>query len=174
MGTSVPLAQLADGAAQMIGVYTGNAPLEMTAHTVQTVAGLEPRMPGVLAALLSALGLWLNWPLSWLANWIVYGTIVYAAARIMGARHMLPTFLAATSFIAVPLLLTGLTPIPLVGPLLAMAGLILAFVLYFRIAAYVTGLDAGRTVICMLIPVAVAVLIPLLLAGMATLFYMAM
>ena len=129
------------------------------------MAGLEPRMPGVLAALLSALGVWLNTPLTWLTWWMVYGTVVFAAARLMGAANTLQAFVAATSFAAVPLLLTGLAPIPWIGPLLTFAGSVLAFAVYFKAMQFVTRLDAGRTVLCMLLPLAVGIVLPLLALG---------
>ncbi len=37
---------------------------------LQTIAGLSPNAPGWLAAGLSALGVWVNQPLSWLTAWI--------------------------------------------------------------------------------------------------------
>lgn len=164
--TSVPLAQAGNNAAQMTAAYGGNLPIGIIGSAVQTAAGLEPRMPGFLAALLSALGLWINTPLTWLAWWIVYGTVVFAAARLMGAANTLQAFFAATSFAAVPLLLTGLAPIPWIGVLLAFAGTVLAFAVYFQAMHIVTRLDAGRTALCMLLPLSVGLVLPLLATGL--------
>lgn len=165
MQTSVPLAQAGNSAAQMMTAYGTNSLLGIVGSSVQTIAGLEPRMPGALAALLSAFGLWINTPLTWLTWWIVYGAFVFAAARLMGAANTLQQFFAATSFAAVPLLLTGLAPIPWIGPLLAFAGTVLAFAVYFQAMHFVIRLDAGRTALCMLLPLAVGVFLPLLAAG---------
>ena len=145
MQTSVPMAQLGDSASQMLKAYAGIAPLDVAGHTAQTVASLEPRMPGIFAALLSAIGVWLNWPLSWLANWILYGAAVFAIARLIGATNTLQPFFAATSFAAVPLVLTGLAPVPWIGPLFVLAGFVLAAVVYFKTFRFATQLDAGRT-----------------------------
>ena len=135
-------------------------PLDIAAHTVQTIAGLEPRMPGFFAALLSALGIWLNWPLGWLAIWIVYGAFVMGLLRVMGATNTLEEYFAATSFAAVPLALIGLAPIPWIGPLAAIIGLVLAFLLYLQLARFVARRDIGRTLIAVLAPIAVVIFVP--------------
>jgi hypothetical protein len=116
MGAAVPLAAAAASLADLVAGYTVNPIAGEIANTASLLAGIEPRMPGLLAALLSALGLWLNWPLGWLANWIVYGAVVAGLARLMGAPSNLQTFFAATSFTAVPLVLTGLRPDPVSWP----------------------------------------------------------
>jgi hypothetical protein len=162
MQTTVPMAQLGDAASQLLTAYTGVAPLDVVGHTLQTIAALDPRMPGIFAALLSSIGIWINWPLGWLTTWIVYGTAVFAMARLMGATAMLQSFFAATSFAAVPLVLTGFAPIPWIGPLIALVGIVLAVVVYFKAFQFVTQLDAGRTLACLLLPPALLVIIPIL------------
>lgn len=127
------------------------------------MTGLPPQMPGVFAAVLSALGIWINTPLTWLAWWIMSALV--STTRLMGASNTLQTFFAATSFAAVPLLLTGLAPIPWIGPLLAFAGTALAFAVYYLAMQLVTRLDAGRTALCMLLPLAVGIVLPLVALG---------
>ncbi|MCB0060351.1 MAG: hypothetical protein KDE45_25095, partial [Caldilineaceae bacterium] len=117
MGTAVPVAAMATALADLAAAYTGNPAADQVANSAGMMAGIEPRLPGFLAALLSALGMWINWPLGWLANWMIYGTVVAGLARLLGAESRLQTYFAATSFAAVPLLLTGLNPIPFIGPL---------------------------------------------------------
>lgn len=164
MGAAVPLAAAAASLADLAAGYAANPIANETAHTASLLAGIEPRMPGFLAALLSALGLWLNWPLGWLANWIVYGAVVAGLARLLGAPSNLQTFFAATSFAAVPLVLTGLSPIPFLGPLAVITGVIWAFALYYQAVRRVTALDAARTLLSLLLPVVVIAAIPTLLA----------
>ncbi len=160
--TSVAMAQLGDSANQMLSGYAGIPALDIVGHTLQTIAALDPRLPGFLAALLSSLGAWINSPLTWLTYWIVYGTAVFTVARLMGATSQLQPFFAATSFTAVPLVLTGFAPVPWIGPLIALAGLILAIAVYFEAVKYVTRLDVGRTVACLLLPPALLLAIPVL------------
>ena len=173
MQTAVPLAQAANSVTPLTTAYPPNSPITIIGTAVQTIAGLPPRMPGVLAGLLSALGMWINTPLYWLTIWIVYGLFVFGLARLMGASNTLQAFYAATAFIAVPLLLTALAPIPVLGPLLVLAALVLAFAVYYKAMRFVTKLDGGRTFLCMLLPLAVGIVLPLiaLLAGLiASLF----
>lgn len=163
--TAVPMAQAGSSAVQLTTTYGAGTPLGVLGSTVQTAAGLDPQMPGFLAALLSALGLWINTPITWLGWWIVYGTFVFAAARLMGASNTLQAFFAATSFAAVPLLLTGLAPVPWIGPIFAFVGSVLAFAVYFQAMQFVTKLDGGRTALCLLLPLAVGIVLPLLALG---------
>jgi hypothetical protein len=162
MQTAVPLAQAANSVAPLTAVYPPDSAINIIGTAVQTVAGLPPQMPGLLAGPLSAVGMWINLPLSWLTYWIVYGLFVFGLARLMGASNTLQAFYAATSFTAVPLVLTGLAPIPWIGPLLAIAAVVLAFAVYYMAVRYVTRLDGGRTFLCMLLPLAVGVVLPLL------------
>jgi hypothetical protein len=171
MGAAVPLATAAASLADLAAGYPANSITNSIANTTSLLAGIEPRMPGSLAALLSAKGVWLNWPLTWLANWIVYGAVVAGLARLMGAPSNLQTFFAATSFTAVPLVLTGLSPLPFFGPLMVIAGMLWAFALYYQAVRRVTGLDATRTLLSLLLPVVVIAAIPTLLALTALLLF---
>lgn len=155
-GTAAPLAAAALSLAELAGAYAGAPVLNIVANTAGLLAGVEPRLPGFWAALLSSLGLWLNTPLSWLSSWIVYGTFVAALARLFGAANRLQTFFAATSFAAVPMVLTGLAPIPLLGPLAVVAAWGWAALLYYQAVRYVTRLDPVRTLLCMALPPTVA------------------
>ncbi len=168
MGAAVPLALVADTIGRLTSAFGGYLPLDITGYTAQTLAGVEPRMPGFLAALLSALGIWLNWPLGWLTNWIGYGVFVAGLARLMGAHNTLQSFFAATSFVAVPLLLLGLYRIPILGPIAMLTAVVWGFFLYYRIVRYVTRLDVGRTLLSMLLPIAVLLMVPLILSVLAT------
>lgn len=169
VGAAAPLASLGQSAAQWLAAYGSIPAVEIAAHTLQSVAGLEPRMPGVLAALLSSLGLWLNTPLNWLSLWIIYGALVLATARFMGARATLETFFAATSFAFAPLVLTGFVSIPFVGPVLSLVGVVWGFLLYVQIAFWTTRLSVARIVLSMLLPIAVLLALPTL-AGMVGAF----
>jgi hypothetical protein len=171
VGAAAPLASLGQSAAQWLAAYGSIPAVEIAAHTLQSVAGLEPRMPGVLAALLSSLGLWLNTPLNWLSLWIIYGALVLATARFMGARATLETFFAATSFAFAPLVLTGFVSLPFVGPVLSLVGVVWGFLLYVQIAFWTTRLSVARIVLSMLLPIAVLLALPTL-AGMVGAFFL--
>ena len=121
LGAAVPLASLAVDLAGLANEY-GIPALDLASNNTSLLAGSAARLPPWLAASLSSLGLWINVPLRWLSLWLVYGTAVAGVARLMGAKNQLQTFFAATSLAAVPLVLTGLAPLPLVGPVAVVGG----------------------------------------------------
>jgi len=116
------------------------------------IAGLQQPLPGWFAAFLSALGEWINWPLRWLAVWIVYGALVMACNKAFGATSRLQPFFAATGFAAAPLLLIGLSPIPCLGRVSSVAGIIWAFIVYARANEEVTSLPRSRSLAAVLLP----------------------
>jgi hypothetical protein len=169
-GTTVPLLRLAQSAGEMSAAWgTLPLPLEAWSNTASTIAGLDPRLPGWLAALLSALGEWINWPLNWLALWLVYGLAVLTISKLFGAQATLQRFYAATAYAFTPLLLTALSPVPCLGALATLAGVIWLVVMYIHAVYAVTGLDMGRAILSVLLPAALAVLLGMVVLG-ATLF----
>lgn len=170
MGTALPLTRLLVGIEQRVASWRNlPVPLDIWGETARTIAGMEPRAPVWLAAFFSALGEWVNWPLSWLTGWLVYGLAILVVAKLFGASTTLPRFYAATSYAFVPLLLTTLSPIPCLGALASLAGLIWSFVLYVHATQVVTGLSPGEAVLSVLTPVAFAFLLLLLSVGVMTL-----
>jgi hypothetical protein len=164
MGAAAPLAAAATALAELAAEYAANDVAAYVASNAGILAGIEPQMPGFLAALLSSLGLWLNVPLGWLSSWLVYGAIVAGLARLLGANNNLQLFFAATSFTAVPMLLTGLAPLPLLGPIAVVTAWIWAALLYYRAVRQVTRLDVVRTLLSMTLPVVVMAALPVLFA----------
>lgn len=157
LGTALPLAQLAQQAQEQ---SVAGDPLGLWGETWQMVAGLQPAVfPGWLAGLLTSIGAWINWPLSWLTWWLVYGTVVLLAAKIWGAPTTLQRFLALTSYAAVPMVLTGLGPIPCLGILAQIVAGIWMLAVYITSVRAVTGLDWGRTVLAVVIPGAAILLL---------------
>jgi hypothetical protein len=163
-GTALPLARMANTLSER-SVIGAALPLDVWAETAQTIAGLDPRLPGWLAALFSALGGWVNWPLNWLTFWLVYGFGVLLVAKLFGAPTTLQRFYAATSFAFVPLVLTGLSPIPCIGGLAGLVALFWMFILYVHAVQVVTDIGIPKAVICVLLPAAGGVLLSLIIAG---------
>jgi hypothetical protein len=165
-GTAGPLARLAQRAEAQSNLWSAlPLPLHIWRDTAGTVAGLDPRLPGWIAALLSALGEWINWPLGWLAFWLVYGLGILVVAKLFGARTTLQRFYAATAYAYTPLLLMALSPIPCLGALVSLAGLVWAAVLYVHAVYVVTDLDFGRALLSVLLPAVGALLGGLIFTG---------
>ena len=139
----------------------------------QVIAGLPQPLPGWLAAFLSALGEWINWPLRWLAAWIVYGALVMACNKALGATNRLQPFFAATGFAAAPLLLIGLSPIPCLGRICSLVGVIWAFFVYARANEEVTCLPRRRSLAAVLLPLLLMLIVSLIaLVSIALLTYL--
>lgn len=172
LGTVVPFVQAAQFADLGPGATRWMGPFAALLSPVRTLAGMQPALfPGWLAALISAIGVWINWPLRWLAWWIVYGLGVMVGAKLLGATTTLQHFYALTAYAALPLLLLALGPIPYLGSIAALVALIWAAVVYISATRAATGFGLARTVICVAMPAAVAVLLGLmtLIALVATL-----
>jgi hypothetical protein len=150
-GAPLPFVKLAEQTQGAEG-----APLSLWGEAFATLAGLRPVLfPGWLAALLSTVGEWINWPLRWLTWWLVYGTATLLAAKVWGAPTTLQRFLAATSYAAVPAILTGLGPVPWLGVVAQIIAFVWMAATYVATVRAVTGLDWGRTVLAVVLPAAV-------------------
>lgn len=139
-----------------------------TDQAIRKIAELQPIWPVPIVALLSALGEWINWPLRLLTVWLVYGTIVLLICHLLGATTTIQNYLAATSYAALPILLYGLLPIPLLGALALLVGTIAAAVVYVVMAKTVTGLSMAKTISAMVAPLLLVLVLGLLVAGLTT------
>jgi hypothetical protein len=171
MDAALPLAQAARASASM-REWLSNIPLGLPgidpvawSEFYPTVAGLPQPAPGWLAAGLSALGEWLNWPLRWLGFWIVYGAFVMVVNKAFGATMTLQRFYAATGYSVVPLLLTGLSPIPCIGDLFAFLGGAWAVAVYVRANQDITGFPLGRSAIAVFLPTVLFLLLGMMILG---------
>ncbi len=156
VGTALPLARLGAQApllqqAPIDFIYPLFSPAQLV-DLFQLIAGLPQPLPGWLAAFISALGEWINWPLRWLALWIVYGALVMVCNSVLGATCRLQPFFAATGFASAPLLLVGLSPIPCFGRVCSLVGVIWAFIVYVRANEEVTRLPRLRSLAAVLLP----------------------
>jgi hypothetical protein len=166
VGTAAPLAQLSQLAeARANPELPGIGVAPVVAETAALIAGLEPAyFPGWLAAGVTALGGWINWPLSWLNIWIVYGLAVLLLAKLLGAKTTLQQFYTLTSFAFLPLVLTGLGFIPCLGIVVNIVALLWAAAIYVVAVRAATGLNTGLTIMCALLPGAVVALLAVALA----------
>ncbi|RLT37646.1 MAG: hypothetical protein DWI57_13465 [Chloroflexi bacterium] len=178
-GTVLPLAQAIESAANAQAMLFGlglGFPVTSEATALhelyQTLAGLEQPLPDWLAAGLSALGAWLNWPMGWLTLWIVYGALVMVANKSLGGHTTLQRFYAATGFGAVPLLLLGLSPIPGLGALAVVGACGWSLAVYVRANREVTGLEMSRAVAAVLLPALILLLLSLLVTGILLAFFL--
>jgi hypothetical protein len=162
MDTVVPIARLV----RWVDSLMVEGPARAVAdEAVRSLAGLQPVAPAWAAAGLSALGVWINGAVGLLGWWIVYGLAVLVLAKVLGAGGTLPRFYAATSYAALPLLLTALAPVPWVGVAFVLAGWLWAIVLYSMTVRAATGLSWGRAIFASLFPGALLLLVALVYGG---------
>ena len=173
VGAALPLALLARAGAAMqeqapilAPVFPAGPAMALWGELYQTLAGLGQPLPGWLAGGVSALGEWINWPLRWLELWIVYGLLVMVVNKLLGATNTLQRFYAATGFAAVPLLLSGLSPIPCLGGLFSLVAWLWALAVYVRANQAVTGFSTGRALLAVFLPLGALFLLFLLLVGL--------
>lgn len=172
MNTVLPLAQATQESEQwreqLEGLFISMPGINLAAMSefYPTVAGLSQPLPGWATGGLSALGEWINWPLQWISLWIIYGAFVMVANKSFGATPTLQHFYAATGYAAVPLLLTGLAPIPCLGWLAVLVGTLWSAVVYIRANQDVTGLSIYRAAAAVLLPALVLILFLLIVLGL--------
>lgn len=140
------------------------------------VEALPTLLPKPLGALFEAMGSWLSRPFARLGGWLGYALWVMLAARLLGGTGGLRGFLATTSLYAIPQLLAFFNPVPCLGALLNLVAAVWGWAIYVKATAVAHGwvsfvetsegatieyTDWGRAI--------VAVLLPLLVAGMLAL-----
>jgi hypothetical protein len=167
MGTTVPLAEL-QRVARTLPVFEDSGAGAVFIDAFRTAAGLPPAVfPGWMAAGISALGVWVNTPLHWLTWWIVYGLAVLVVAKMLGATTTLQQFYTLTSFSFLPLVFTGLGPIPCLGALIVLLALVWAVAIYVTSVRAVTGLTLGVSILATILPGVIIALLSFVV-GVAT------
>lgn len=165
LDTVTPLVPVARFAAQQASQQiAADSPAVVLADTAATLVGLEPYWPVRLAAGFTAMGEWINWPLRWLSVWLVYGLGVFVVCSLFGTSTTLQHFFAATSYAAVPLLLTGLYFVPVLGAVAVLAGLVWSVLVYVHAVRGVTGLETFHAVLGVIAPAAIFALLNFLAA----------
>lgn len=149
-GTSLPLLKLADLTQSPAGVQPSHFD-----EAFERLTALAPSVfPRWFAALLSTIGEWINWPLNWLTWWLVYGTATLLATKVWATPTTLQRFLGVASYAAVPMILTGLEPIPCLGAIAQIAAIAWMLAVYIVGVRTITRLDLGRTILAILLPAA--------------------
>jgi hypothetical protein len=85
---------------------------------------------------------------------------------------MLPHFYGATSYAFAPLALLGLGVIPYLGPLVSLAAIIWAVLIYGETVRALANLSTQRVVVCLLTPLALLALFALISAGLLALIFL--
>lgn len=144
--------------------------MDVTIEMVADLARIKSPLPRGVSGFLEILGAFLSRAPRALAGWLFYGALVLVAANLLGGTARLPDFLGMVSLYAIPGLLNLLGPIPCLGALLWLVGLIWSVVVYVKAVSVVSGLDTGKSLVAVFAPAAVILLLGILLAILAVLW----
>jgi hypothetical protein len=127
------------------------------------IASIEAPLPRGITGLFEAVGSWLSRALAAITGWLAYGALVLIAANLLGGGAKLPEFYGMVSLYAIPALLGLLAPVPCLGALLAVIGMIWSIVVYIKAVSVTTDLDTGRSIVAVIAPFVVVSLLAMLL-----------
>lgn len=149
--------------------------IRIVTSMVTEIISVDTFLPRGVGGFLGALGRYMSAALASLGGWIFYGALVLIVVNWLGGSAKLPDFLGMVSLYVIPGLLGLLRPIPCLGPILALLGLIWGIVVYIKAIAVASDLDLGRSVLAFFAPVIILlllgiVLVTLLVAWMAIVF----
>lgn len=106
----------------------------------RNIMALPTTLPQPIPHILEVLGAWFSTPFARLGAWLTYSLWVLLFARLfMGGVGGLRGFLAATALYSVPNMLAILSPVPCVGPLLALVGTFWGWAVYTKGTAVAQG-----------------------------------
>ncbi len=106
-----------------------------------------------LGIFFETLGGWLSHPLGKLGGWLAYSIWVLLFARLLGGNGGVDRFLGVTALFAVPNLLSIFQPIPCIGSLLAVVGMVWGWVIYVKAVQVSQRFDLGKAILATLLPI---------------------
>lgn len=138
--------------------------MDVMVPMVTEIAKIEAPLPRGITGFFQAVGGWLSRALVAIGGWMFYGALVLIVANLLGGSAKLPDFLGTVALYVVPALLGLLSPLPCVGWLIALIGMIWSIVVYIKAVSVAANLDGGRAVIAAAAPLIVITLLSLLVA----------
>jgi hypothetical protein len=132
---------------------------------------IKAPLPQGIIGFLDAVGGWLARAVAALGGWLLYGSLVLIAVRLLGGRAKLPLFLGSVALYIVPGLLAVLQPITCIGLLLAFVGTVWSIVVYMKATSVVTGLDTGRAIVAVVAPFFIITTLSILLFGLTMVWF---
>jgi hypothetical protein len=130
---------------------------------VTEIVSVDTFLPRGVSGFLGAVGRYATAALASLGGWIFYGALVLIVVNWLGGSAKLPDFLGMVSLYVIPGLLGLLRPVPCLGALLALFGLIWGIVVYVKAISVASDLDVGRSVLAFFAPVIVLLLVGIFL-----------
>jgi len=131
---------------------------------VVDITSVEAPLPVGVTGFLHAIGSWLSRALVAIGGWLFYGALVLIAVNLLGGSAKLPDFLGMVALYSVPALLGLFGPVPCLGSVLALIGMVWSIVVYVKAVSVASDLDGGKAVLAVIAPFVVIGLLVTLLA----------
>jgi hypothetical protein len=141
--------------------------MELMVPMITDLSNVESPLPKGVVGLFQAVGSWLSRALSAIAGWLFYGALVLVSVNLLGGSAKLGDFMGMVSLYVIPGLLGLLGPVPCLGGVLGLIGLVWSIVVYVKATSVATGLDTGKAVLAVFAPFIVLLLLGILLAILA-------
>lgn len=116
------------------------------------IARLPTPLPHAASGIFSALGAWLTAAFAHLGSWLAYAIWVLLFAKISGGRGVVRNFLGLTALFAVPNLLGIFQPVPCLGAVLALVGMVWGWAVYVRAVQVSQGFSGGKAFLVTFLP----------------------
>jgi hypothetical protein len=137
--------------------------MDVIVSMVTEIVNADTFLPRGIGGFLGAVGRYVSAALASLGGWIFYGALVLIVVNWLGGSAKLPDFLGMVSLYVIPGLLGLLRPVPCLGALLALFGLIWGIMVYVKAISVASDLDLGRSVLAFFTPLIVFMLLSIVL-----------
>ena len=137
---------------------------------ISDITSIKPLLGQGISGLFQAVGSWVSRALAAIGGWLFYGALVLIAVRLLGGTAKLPEFLGMVSLYIIPGLLGLLSPVPCLGSILLLVGMIWSIVVYVKAVSVTSGLDAGRSIVAVFAPALAIFLLGLVVSVLFTLW----
>lgn len=143
-------------------IQTAQSNTAMAGQIAAEIQQLPTALPRPVAEAFKSAGAWLSRPFAGspfplaaasLATWLGYGIFVMLFAKALGGRGTLHGFFGATGFFAAPHVLSILSPVPVLGPILGVVAFIWGVIIYAVATAASHRLSAGRALVAVFAPI---------------------
>jgi len=131
---------------------------------VNDIISVEAPLPVGVTGFLHAIGSWLSRALVAIGGWLLYGALVLIAVNLLGGSAKLPDFLGMVALYSIPALLGLFGPVPCLGSVLALIGMVWSIVVYVKAVSVAADLDGGKAVLAVVAPFVIIGLLVTLLA----------
>jgi len=141
--------------------------VEAFAPQISRLLAVPAPLPAWVGRLLSWLAMWLSTPFALFARWLGLSLWIMLAARVLGGKGTLLSYLGASSLSVLPHLLRTLSFIPLVGGLLVFLAGIWGLIIQVRAVEITHQMPQNRAVLAVLSPFILGLVILMLLGVLA-------